>query len=206
MAIPQSALVPFFKAMRKALGAQAATTRVSVPGGLFMQNLGLRNTNDIDVILKGVTTIDCIKLRDSIIAADNSFTINLEKVCEVTYRDPDMKIIIPIDIIDEGVTSFMPLGVLLGELNDTDVPWPAANEVIKMKILAAPDHKDRNKGMRDLDNVKALLSEGANVSMTYKDDTEKATIEAAFEKFLAIYLEKETAWSKEVWKKKLGLV
>ena len=44
MAIPQSALVPFFRAMRNALGAQAATTRVSVPGGLFMQHQGLRNT------------------------------------------------------------------------------------------------------------------------------------------------------------------
>ncbi|KAF9515694.1 hypothetical protein BS47DRAFT_1341617 [Hydnum rufescens UP504] len=45
MAIPQPALKPFFQAMKTALGARAATTRVSVPEGLYMQNLGLRNTN-----------------------------------------------------------------------------------------------------------------------------------------------------------------
>ena len=45
MTVPQSALVPFFRAMKTALGAQAAATRVSVAGCLFMQKLGLRNTN-----------------------------------------------------------------------------------------------------------------------------------------------------------------
>ncbi|EIW80147.1 hypothetical protein CONPUDRAFT_144343 [Coniophora puteana RWD-64-598 SS2] len=205
MAVPQSALVPFFRAMRTALGAQAATTRVSVPGGLFMQNLGLRNTNDIDVVLKGEVTIDRKRLRNDIVALDRSFTPNFEKVCGVTYRDPVTKVIIPIDIIDEGVTGFMPLGVLLGEFKDTDVPWPEVNEVIKMKILSAPEREDGNKGMRDLDDVKALLSKGG-VSTRYRNDAEKATIKAALEKALPMYLEKETEWSEEDWKTKLSLV
>lgn len=95
-------------------------------------------------------------------------------------------------------------GVLLEQLDDNDVPWAEAHEVMKMKILAAPDREDVNKGMRDLDNVKALLSKGG-ASMTYEDDTEKATIKATFEKFLPTYLEREIEWSEEVWKTKLDL-
>jgi hypothetical protein len=98
----------------------------------------------------------------------------------------------------------MPRGILLGDLEDTDVPWAEADEVIKMKILSAPDRKDGNKGMRDLDDVKALLTKGG-VFMTYKNDAEKATFKAALEKFLPMYLEKETEWSAEEWKTKLGL-
>jgi hypothetical protein len=60
-----------------------------------------------------------------------------------------------------------------------------------MKILSAPDREDGNKGMRDLDDVKAFLTKGG-VSMVYKTDAEKATFKAALEKFLPMYLEKET--------------
>jgi len=98
----------------------------------------------------------------------------------------------------------MPLGTLLGELQDTEVPWPEADEFIRMKILSAPEREDGNKGMRDLDDVKALLAKGG-VSMTYKDDGEKDIIEAALEKSLPMYLEQEAEWSAEQWKTKLGL-
>lgn len=64
-----------------------------------------------------------------------------------------------------------------------------AQEVIKMKILAAPDREDYNKGMQDLNDVKALLSK-VGASMMYED---------ALEKFFPTYLEKETEWSKEVF-------
>ncbi|KAH8997849.1 hypothetical protein EDB86DRAFT_3043442 [Lactarius hatsudake] len=198
----RSALVPFFKALKHVLGSQADTTRVSVPGGLYMQENQIRNTDDIDVILKGETPIDFKKVRNGIAALDKSFTINLEKICGVTYCDPVSKDIIPIDLIDEGV--FMPLGIFLGQLGMTDVPWPKADEVIKMKILSAREREDDDKMERDLDDIKALLIK-FNVSMTYKDDTEKATFKAALKDTLPRYLKLKAEWSEEEWMARLNL-
>jgi len=97
----------------------------------------------------------------------------------------------------------MPRGTLLSELEETEVPWPQAEEVIKMKILSAPDRWDRNRAMGDLDDVMALLKK--DVSVTYRDDAEKAAIKVALGMFLPIYVAKEREWSAEQWKTKLGL-
>jgi len=79
-------------------------------------------------------------------------------------------------------------GRLLSELKEAKVPWPQAEEVVKMKILSGQDRRDRNKGMRDLDDAMALLKIMAllkdDLHMTYRDDAEKAAIKAALGMFL----------------------
>ncbi|KAH9032759.1 hypothetical protein EDB85DRAFT_2133245 [Lactarius pseudohatsudake] len=192
MPAKRSALVPFFKALKHVLGSHADTTKIS----------------DIDVILnpEGEMPIDFTQVRNGIAAFDKSFTINLEKICGVTYCDPVSKDIIPIDIINKGV--FMPLGIFLGQLGMTDIPWPKADEVIKMKTLSAREREDDNKMLRDLDDIKALLIK-FNVPMTYNDDTEKATfkaaLEASLEDTLPQYLKLKTEWSAEEWMARLNL-
>lgn len=98
----------------------------------------------------------------------------------------------------------MPHGTRLDQLKDTDVPWPEDHEFIKMKVLSASDRMDANKGIRDLDHVKALL-ESKDISMAYKDKAEKAAIKKALEKSLPGYLEREAEWSADEWKAKLSL-
>ncbi|TFK26908.1 hypothetical protein FA15DRAFT_702484 [Coprinopsis marcescibilis] len=207
MAVTTSALGPFFKAMKAVLGPQAAaSTTVSVPGGLYLQHLKLRETNDIDVFLKGVGTthINRLKLRDDIHNFDGNFTQNYEKGGGLTWRDPVTKQIIPIDIIDEWVTKFVPSGLPLDRVSETTVPWPKPDEVIKMKILSAEDREDDNKKMRDLDDVRALLLK-VGVSMQYKDNAEKAAFRASLDDSLLYYLKKDASWSAQEWKRRLNL-
>ncbi|KAF8340922.1 hypothetical protein F5887DRAFT_434947 [Amanita rubescens] len=208
MPVSRAALVPFFNVLKTALGTQAATTRVSITGGLKMQLEGIRDTKDIDVIVEGQTggpLINRQKLRNDIVSLDKCFTVNMEGICGVTYRDPDTKEITPIDIISPDVTGFAPKGIILSLLTDDNLPLASPEEIIKMKLLSAPDRFDSNKAMRDLDDAKALVSK-FNLTMTYKDSEEKAVMEAALEKFLPTYLENEKGWTRQDWKEKLGFV
>jgi hypothetical protein len=74
-----------------------------------------------------------------------------------------------------------------------------------MKLLSAPNRFDSNKALQDLDDAKALVSK-LDLTMTYKDEEEKAAMEAALEKFVPIYLENEKEWTANDWKEKLGFV
>lgn len=85
---------------------------------------------------------------------------------------------------------------------DDDLPLVSSEEVVKMKLLAAPDRYDKNKALQDFDDTAALLKQG--LTMTYKDNEEKADIKAALEEFLPTYLEREKDWSEQDWKNSLG--
>ena len=92
----------------------------------------------------------------------------------------------------------MPKGVILDDLQDTKVPYAAAHEVMKMKILAAHKREDVNKGRGDLDDVMALLKDGD--SLTYDNDDEKAACKVALEKFIGTYIKQEREWTVAEWK------
>ncbi|KAF9062536.1 hypothetical protein BDP27DRAFT_1427802 [Rhodocollybia butyracea] len=217
--ISTSALPELWKAMRKALGKDAATTKVSVGGGLYMQHRNIRSTRDIDVMIehKGLNRkILC----QNIIAADKRFTRNEEVVCGVTFRaDRKKGPVIPIDLIDESVTKYMPTGIILSELKDTDIPWAEPQEVIKMKILSAEDRlpEQKVKAIGDLKDAHDLIEQekkqeeqkkggvktSYGVEMSYKGG-EKAAITKALKEFFEKY-PKESQWSEAEWKKEIGL-
>ncbi|MCJ1463136.1 hypothetical protein MMC07_001741 [Pseudocyphellaria aurata] len=66
----------------------------------------------------------------------------------------------------------MPLGKLLAELADDEVPFAEAHEIIKMKIIAGPWREDMLKGVRDWDDVRDLINSGAKV--LYDDAEDKS--------------------------------
>ena len=55
----------------------------------------------------------------------------------------------------------VPNGAILAEFQDTDIPYAAGHEVMKMKILAAHGREDINK---DFDDVMALLKRSRKVA------------------------------------------
>lgn len=60
---------------------------------------------DIDVVAKSGPAIDRFKIRDQIAASDRRFTVNLEKICGLTFRERAEDPVTPMDIIDEKVVS-----------------------------------------------------------------------------------------------------
>jgi len=104
----------------------------------------------------------------------------------------------------------MPDSPSLDEVVDTDVvPLPTDAECIKMKLLASADRlPDRlNKAVKDFDDAMylATLLDKQGGEMSYKDDTEKKVVEAAFNsfypKYKAVKEEQEAFyWTEEEWK------
>lgn len=83
-----TALKQLFKNWYATVGAQAAAkTRVFVVGGLYIQARDIRITMDIDVVVKSDPSIDRFKIRNLIAASDSRFTVNMEKICSLTYRE-----------------------------------------------------------------------------------------------------------------------
>lgn len=98
---------------------------------------------------------------------------------------------------------FIPEGAILAVLQDTDIPYAAGHEVMKMKILAAHERKDINQGRGDFDDVMALLKAGD--PLTYDSDDEKEKRKEAFGKFINMYIEQEDEWTDDEWKKNTKL-
>ncbi|KAF8170890.1 hypothetical protein K438DRAFT_1613470, partial [Mycena galopus ATCC 62051] len=60
-------------------------------------------------------------------------------------------------------------------------------ETVKLKLLAAPDRYGTNRAIQDLEDTKAFVSK-FDLTMTYENDDEGATIKVALDKFLPTYL------------------
>ncbi|KAH6904657.1 hypothetical protein BKA70DRAFT_1565634 [Coprinopsis sp. MPI-PUGE-AT-0042] len=208
MAVPRGALNPFFKALKNALGPEAANVKVSIAGALRLQIANIRNTKDVDILIfnlpEGYTPA---KIRDAIVASSPDFTRNLEAVCGVTFRNPDTKEITPFDIVSPAVTGFTPVGTRISSLRDSlaeeDLPLASPEEIVKMKLLSSARRDDQYKSMQDLKDVKALVSAFA-LTITYRDDDERAEMKRALEIFLPTYLETEEDLTHDDWMKMLG--
>jgi hypothetical protein len=121
-----TALKPLFTIWLKVVGLQvAATPRVSVGGGLYIQAREIRCTTVSIIYFSCVTKsgysqldirtlmlsssrprgIDRFKIRDQIAESDRRFTVNTEKICSLTFREKVDDVVTPIDIIDDKVVS-----------------------------------------------------------------------------------------------------
>jgi len=84
---------------------------VAVAGGMYMEHRKIRTTKvstihrcrvspgrqDIDLFLQLNGNITHMELRDKILQLNKA---NLQKKCGVTYRDPESRAIIPIDLVN----------------------------------------------------------------------------------------------------------
>ena len=81
-------------------------------------------------MLKGAGLIDRERLRKDIARLDKTFTIDSEKFCGMTYRDPGTKLLTSIDIIDDSVVMLFTLPTVThtNMLNARRVyaPWDAS--------------------------------------------------------------------------------
>lgn len=207
----RNALRPFFNTWNRVVGPEiAAKTRVAVIGGLHLQAKKIRNTQDIDVIVKS-GVMDRFQIRNKIVDGDSRFRTNFEKRCGVTFRDKPDHPITPIDIIDEEIAFYMPEGMLLSEVVQTNtIPFPTDSEAIIMKLLAASDRLRMHKAMEDFEDAMQLLKKlnDKGTKIEYKDSLEKEYTKKSFDRFYPHYKEAKEAtgeiagvdfWDRDDW-------